>query len=247
VRRTRRGATIRRPTEANSASRRVSTVGTFGQTRSAVDGGWMTPLPPRRTCRVDLRERPSPARELAAGPRPAVARARAAHSVLSIRRRGSSSSGKTLPFLSLGMPTSRSPAGVDSNLGRCPLRCAVRVGLRTPWSAPIVPVSSASISSCRGAARMSAMELVRDASVPCRRPAISSMADSYVGHRVEPLRVGAWRSARWPAYIPEDSAGLLLRHHVGLTRRDPSRDCPRRFGHASSTLRRRWPAAATGR
>lgn len=40
--------------------------------------------------------------------------------------------------------------------------------------------------------------------------------------RVEGDRVGtpcsrAWRSARWPAYIHQDSAGLLRHHNRGLT------------------------------
>lgn len=35
-----------------------------------------------------------------------------------------------------------------------------------------------------------------------------------LGHRVEPLRVGAERFARWPAYLAEP----LLHHEVGLTR-----------------------------
>src|SRR4051794_38130047 len=42
-----------------------------------------------------------------------------AHEALSIRRRGSSNSGKNEPVRSLGIPTSTSPAGVDTSFGRC--------------------------------------------------------------------------------------------------------------------------------
>ena len=100
-----------------------------------------------------------------------------AHRALSIRRRGSSSSGKNDPLRSLGMPTSTSPAGVDSSLGRCPLRRLLRVGVRSPWSAPILADTSASISSCRAVPRISAMEVVSVASVPIRASASSDRAD----------------------------------------------------------------------
>ena len=53
---------------------------------------------------------------------------------------------------------------------RCPLRCAVRVGTRSPGAAPIRPVSSSSISSCSAVARISASDVDREASLPvCAR------------------------------------------------------------------------------
>jgi hypothetical protein len=76
-----------------------------------------------------------------------------AHKARSIRRRGSSSSGKNEPERSFGIPISTSPAGVDTSFGRCPLRCATRSGVRSPGAAPIVAVNSASINSCKAAAK----------------------------------------------------------------------------------------------
>ena len=101
-----------------------------------------------------------------------------AHNARSTRRRGSSSSGKNLPVRSFGMPTSTSPAGVDSSFGRCPLRSAVRSGERSPGAAPISAVSSASINSCNAAVRMSRSDVDNEASVPASRPARSDRADS---------------------------------------------------------------------
>jgi hypothetical protein len=49
-----------------------------------------------------------------------------AYRAWSIRRRGSSSSGKNEPLRSFGIPTCRSPALVDKILGRVPLRCVTR-------------------------------------------------------------------------------------------------------------------------
>ena len=103
-----------------------------------------------------------------------------AHNARSILRRGSSNSGKNEPSRSLGMPTSTSPAGVDTNFGRCPLRCVNRAGVRSPGSAPIVAVSSVSISSCKAAATMSRNDVVSVASEPARRSARSDKADSYM-------------------------------------------------------------------
>jgi hypothetical protein len=60
-----------------------------------------------------------------------------AHNALSIRRRGSSNSGKKDPLPQLGDPDLHVPAGVDTSLERWPLRCAVRSGVRSPGSAPI--------------------------------------------------------------------------------------------------------------
>jgi hypothetical protein len=103
-----------------------------------------------------------------------------AHNALSIRRRGSSNSGKKLPVRSFGMPISRSPAGVDNSFGRCPFRNAERAGVCSPGAAPITPVSSASISSWSAAARMSRIAVVNVASVPARRAARSDRANSWL-------------------------------------------------------------------
>ena len=70
-----------------------------------------------------------------------------AHNALSIRRRGSSNSGKKLPVRSFGMPISTSPAGVDNSFARCPFRNADRDAVCSPGAAPIDVVSSASINS----------------------------------------------------------------------------------------------------
>jgi hypothetical protein len=70
-----------------------------------------------------------------------------ANSAWSIRRRRSSSEGKNDPARSFGMRSSRSPAVVVSVRGREPLRWAVRLSLRSWAPAPIVAVSSASISA----------------------------------------------------------------------------------------------------
>ena len=101
-----------------------------------------------------------------------------AHRALSIRRRGSSSSGKKLPVRSLGIPISMSPAGVDTSFGRCPLRCATRAGVRSPGAAPMRAVSSASTSSWIAAARISAIDVDSDGSVPVSRSPSSDRADS---------------------------------------------------------------------
>ena len=69
-----------------------------------------------------------------------------AHNALSIRRRGSSNSGKKLPVRSFGMPISTSPAGVDKQLRPVPVpqRRTVR---RSFAGCGTADVSSASISS----------------------------------------------------------------------------------------------------
>jgi hypothetical protein len=54
-----------------------------------------------------------------------------AHSARSMRRRGSSSEGKKLPWRSLGMASSTSPALVDSSLARLPMRWVVRFSVRS--------------------------------------------------------------------------------------------------------------------
>lgn len=51
-------------------------------------------------------------------------------------------------------------------MGRCPLRCASLVGLRSPGSSPMRAVGSDSINSGPAAVRMSATELARHTSVP---------------------------------------------------------------------------------
>lgn len=65
-----------------------------------------------------------------------------------MRRRRSSRLGKKLPARSFGIASSRSPACVVTVFSRCPLRQVVRVSVRSPHSAPIFVVASASISSC---------------------------------------------------------------------------------------------------
>ncbi len=64
-----------------------------------------------------------------------------------MRRRRSSSDGKNEPVRSLGIRSSRSPTWLINVRGREPLRCAVRVSVRSCGAAPITAVSSASISS----------------------------------------------------------------------------------------------------
>jgi hypothetical protein len=54
-----------------------------------------------------------------------------AHRARSMRRRGSSRAGKKLPWRSLGMASSTSPALVESSLERLPLRWVVRVAVRS--------------------------------------------------------------------------------------------------------------------
>ncbi len=54
-----------------------------------------------------------------------------AYSALSMRRRGSSIDGKKLPFLSLGIFSSTSPAWVANKRPRCPLRSVRRCSLRS--------------------------------------------------------------------------------------------------------------------
>ena len=71
-----------------------------------------------------------------------------AHNARSTRRRGSSNDGKNDPTRTFGIRSSMSPAGVDSNRDRDPLRWFERVSIRSCGSAPIAAVSSASISSC---------------------------------------------------------------------------------------------------
>ena len=54
-----------------------------------------------------------------------------AHRARSMRRRGSSNAGKKLPWRSLGMASSTSPALVDSDRLRLPLRWVLRVSVRS--------------------------------------------------------------------------------------------------------------------
>ena len=127
-----------------------------------------------------------------------------AHRALSIRRRGSSSSGKKLPVRSLGILTSRSPAGVDTSLGRCPLRWVVRVRVRSWGSAPIRAVTSASTSSWMASARISANDAPNGDCVSVRRVAELGQGRLIVGHRAIPLSwLALLRIARWPPH-PED-------------------------------------------
>jgi len=114
-----------------------------------------------------------------------------AHNALSIRRRGSSNSGKNDPVHSLGIPTSTSPAGVDTSLGRCPLRCAVRSGVRSPGSAPIRADSSASINSCSAVATISARRGGQRGVGAGQLIGEFGQGRLQVGHRVEPRCVGA--------------------------------------------------------
>jgi hypothetical protein len=60
-----------------------------------------------------------------------------AYRARSMRRRRSSRLGKNEPSRSLGMPSSTSPAGVDSNLERWPLRWVRRVSVRWWRPAPM--------------------------------------------------------------------------------------------------------------
>jgi hypothetical protein len=71
------------------------------------------------------------------------------YSALSMRLRRSKREGKNVPSLSFGIFSSRSPAALARSLWRCPLRMAVRVSDRSFGPAPMVAVSSASISCCR--------------------------------------------------------------------------------------------------
>lgn len=59
----------------------------------------------------------------------------------------------------------RSPAGVDTSLSRCPLRRLERDSVRSPCSAPIRAVSSASISSWIASVRISASDAANGESV----------------------------------------------------------------------------------
>ncbi len=79
-----------------------------------------------------------------------------AHSALSIRRRGSRSSGKNEPLRSFGIPTVISPAGVDTSLSRCPFRRFDRAIDLSLGSAPIRADRSASISDWIASVRISA-------------------------------------------------------------------------------------------
>jgi len=63
-----------------------------------------------------------------------------------MRRRRSNSDGKKLPARSLGIANSTSPAAVETSLGRCPLRWAVRDSVRSCGLAPMTAVASASIN-----------------------------------------------------------------------------------------------------
>ncbi len=54
-----------------------------------------------------------------------------AHNARSTRRRGSSRLGKNDPTRSFGIRSSMSPAGVDNNRGRAPLRCVTRLSVRS--------------------------------------------------------------------------------------------------------------------
>ncbi len=65
-----------------------------------------------------------------------------------MRRRRSSKLGKELPARSFGIASSRSPAWVVTVFSGWPLRQVVRVSVRSPHSAPIFVMASASISSC---------------------------------------------------------------------------------------------------
>jgi len=70
-----------------------------------------------------------------------------ANSDWSTRRRRSNSDGKNEPARSFGICNSRSPATVLTVLGRCPLRCAKRVSVRSCGPAPITELNSASINA----------------------------------------------------------------------------------------------------
>jgi hypothetical protein len=65
-----------------------------------------------------------------------------------MRRRGASSAGKNDPVRTFGIFTVKSPAVVVTILSRVPLRCVVRVSVRSWGSAPIWALASASTSSC---------------------------------------------------------------------------------------------------
>ena len=73
-------------------------------------------------------------------------------SATSMRRRGASSAGKNDPVRVLGIFTVTSPTPVVTVLSRVPLRCVVRVSVRSCGPAPINAVASASTSSCSIAA-----------------------------------------------------------------------------------------------
>ena len=103
-----------------------------------------------------------------------------AHNALSIRRRGSSSSGKNDPLRSLGIPTVMSPAGVDTSLSRCPLRRFVRLRDRSCGSAPIRADSSASINSWIASVRISARFAANGESRRQRRGVSAFKAESDV-------------------------------------------------------------------
>jgi hypothetical protein len=140
-----------------------------------------------------------------------------AHRALSIRRRGSSNSGKNEPRRSLGIPISTSPPGVEISFGRCPLRCVTRSLVRSPGPAPIVAVSSASINSCNATVRMSRSDVDKLASVPSRRTARSDKANSWVVIVRPSGRLGRFRESHDDHHHPDDGRRLL--HHVmGLTR-----------------------------
>lgn len=102
-----------------------------------------------------------------------------ANSARSMRRRRSNRLGKNEPWRSLGMASSTSPAAVDNSLGRCPLRCVVRVSARSWRPAPMKEVASDSISCWRIHSR-----LVRTVSVTS--PALSAARSS---DRSESVRV----------------------------------------------------------
>lgn len=63
-----------------------------------------------------------------------------------MRRRRSSRLGKNEPSRNLGIPSSTSPAGVDSSLAQWPLRWVIRVSVRWWGPAPMKAVASASMS-----------------------------------------------------------------------------------------------------
>ena len=114
-----------------------------------------------------------------------------AHRALSIRQRGSNSSGTKLPERSLGIADLDVTGRRGDDLGRCPLRCAVRSGVRSPGSAPIRAVGSASISSCNNRGDDLPSAVLNVGSVP-----VNCSDSSALPRRPPALRVG-WERYRW--------------------------------------------------
>src|SRR3954447_16491948 len=69
-------------------------------------------------------------------------------SATSIRRRGASRDGKNDPARTFGIFTVRSPAEVATSFSRVPLRCIIRVSVRSCGPAPMCAVASASMTAC---------------------------------------------------------------------------------------------------